>query len=91
MTVMKSIVRSALMLLLLAIWAVAIAQAQPVEEPPAAAAADEQVLEELPGESAAGTEADKEEESAVQASPEDVFRPGDEISEDYPVPLPADI
>ena len=26
-----------------------------------------------------------------EASVEDVFKPGDEISEDYPIPLPADI
>lgn len=32
-----------------------------------------------------------EEDQAVQASADEVFTPGDEISEDFPVPLPADI
>jgi hypothetical protein len=31
------------------------------------------------------------EEEIVEATPDQVFQPGSEISEDYPVPLPADI
>jgi hypothetical protein len=31
------------------------------------------------------------EDPAVEARADEVFRPGDEISEDYPVPLPSDI
>jgi hypothetical protein len=53
--------------------------------------ADEQALEEQPDESGTDTGADEEEEPAVEASAEDVFKPGDEISEDYPVPLPSDM
>jgi hypothetical protein len=34
---------------------------------------------------------DDAEEPATEASVEEEFKPGDEISEDYPVPLPADI
>lgn len=32
-----------------------------------------------------------EEDPAVRASADDVFEPGEEISEDFPVPLPSDI
>ena len=57
-------------------------EAQPCPEPEDAAAAD-----------AVGSDpADAvEEDQAVQASADEVFTPGDEISEDFPVPLPADI
>lgn len=116
------------MLLLLGIWAMAIAQAPPDQEPapaadaggqalpcvpatdapqasagksgplegqtegagPAAVPCEEQAAE-APGEPDAGQEASVEEDPDVEASVEDVFEPGDEISEDYPVPLPADI
>lgn len=39
----------------------------------------------------AGTEATGEEEPEVEVSAEEVFEASDEISEDYPVPLPSDI
>ena len=32
-----------------------------------------------------------EEDPYIEATADEVFEPGDEISEDYPVPLPADI
>lgn len=32
-----------------------------------------------------------EEDPSVKASADEVFQPGEEISEDYPVPLPSDI
>lgn len=44
-----------------------------------------------PGEFVAGPEAAVEENPAVQASAGEEFTPDDEISEDYPVPLPSDI
>ena len=50
---------------------------KPCEDPGAAIAADD-ALEES-------------EELPTEASVEEEFKPGDEISEDYPVPLPADI
>jgi hypothetical protein len=57
------------------------AEAEPAAEPAA----------EAPDETVAGPEATVEEDPGVEASADDVFTPGDEISEDYPVPLPADI
>jgi hypothetical protein len=38
-----------------------------------------------------GLEAVVEEDPAIEASADEVFTPGDEISEDYPIPLPSDI
>lgn len=32
-----------------------------------------------------------EEDPGIEASADEVFTPGDEISEDYPIPLPSDI
>ena len=32
-----------------------------------------------------------EEDPAIEASADEEFTPGDEISEDYPIPLPSDI
>ena len=57
---------------------------------------EEQESGDLPGEivagqEATGSEAEGEEDSAFEASPEEEFTPVDEIPEDYPVPLPADI
>jgi hypothetical protein len=43
------------------------------------------------GEGVAGPEAAEEENSAEEASAAEVFEPDEEISEDYPVPLPSDI
>lgn len=88
---MKPIVRNALLLSLLVTWAVAVAQAPPDSEPAAVAAADEQALEEDPGESPPDAELEEEEAPDVEASADEVFKPGDEISEDYPVPLPSDM
>jgi len=56
-----------------------------------AALGEETVLEEVPGDSAAGIEADAEQTTGAEISGEGVFKPVDEISEDYPVPLPSDI
>lgn len=95
MKAMKPTVRSTLLLSLLATWAVAVAQTPPDGEPAAVVAAEEQAPEEEPDESSTDTGVDtgvdEEEEPAAEASAEDVFKPGDEISEDYPVPLPSDI
>lgn len=38
-----------------------------------------------------GPEAIVEEDMAIEATADEVFEPGDEISEDYPIPLPSDI
>ena len=38
-----------------------------------------------------GPEAVVEEDPAIEASADEEFTPGDEISEDYPIPLPSDI
>ena len=46
---------------------------------------------EAPGEIVAGLETTGEDDSDMEASAEGEFKPGDEISEDYPVPLPSDI
>jgi len=49
-------------------------------------------LEEIePIDPMAGLESAVEEDAAVQASAEEEFTPDQEISEDYPVPLPSDI
>jgi hypothetical protein len=39
----------------------------------------------------AGIEAAVEEDPAIEASADEEFTPGDEISEDFPIPLPSDI
>ena len=49
---------------------------------PGAVPCEEQEPEAAPGE---------EQDSGVEASAQEEFTPGEEISEDYPVPLPADI
>ena len=136
---MKHTIKRTLTLLLLGIWAVAIAQTPPGgeqaagteaggQDPPCvpatdalqapagasgpldsqpkdagqpfvpceekvseAASGEEQALGAAPGESATGGGANMEEASDVDVSAEEVFEPVDEISEDYPVPLPSDI
>ena len=57
-------------------------EAAPCEEPDGAPE---------PGDADSGPQAAVEEDLAVQASADEVFTPGDEISEDYPIPLPSDI
>ncbi len=70
----------------------AVADSVPCEErDPEATPDEEQPSAETPGEIAAGPEPGGEHESDVEASAEEEFNPGDEISEDYPVPLPSDI
>jgi hypothetical protein len=76
-------------------------EGQPEGAEPVAVPCEQQAAEAEPGEEqlstgaageiVAGPEATVEEDPDVEASAEDVFEPGDEISEDYPVPLPADI
>jgi len=105
-------------LLMLAGWAVAMAQAPPGETPAGAADADLQSLPCVPAGQAApaggeqgttgpsavpceepkpadvadaGPAAAVEEDPGVEASANEEFTPDDEISEDYPVPLPSDI
>jgi hypothetical protein len=62
-----------------------------VEKAPEAASGEEPALEEVPGESAADAGGSVEETPDVEASADEVFSPEDEISEDYPVPLPSDM
>jgi len=61
------------------------------EEGPKTASGEEPHSAEAPGEIVAGPEVIAEEDSGAEASVEEVFQPGDEISKDYPVPLPSDI
>ena len=66
--------------------------AEPCAEPSPAAGTDETPDAAQPAETAeAGLEAVVEEDPAIEASADEVFTPGDEISEDYPIPLPSDI
>ena len=44
-----------------------------------------------PDRSDPGAEPNEEETADAEGSADEVFKPGDEISEDYPVPLPSDI
>lgn len=94
------------LILLLGTWLAALAQTPPGEEPdeepflgelPATTEIDAAGIEDDP-EDDAGDEFEDEFGSAIdentlptEASPEEEFTPGDEISEDYPVPLPSDI
>ena len=63
----------------------------PCEELDPEAVPGEEQDPEAPGEIVAGLETTGEDDSDAEASPEEEFKPGDEISEDYPVPLPSDI
>lgn len=81
-----------LLILLAGAWAVALAQAPPEENPEPGAEAGESrpgaQEEEIPDVPVSElTEAEK----AAKAMADEDFKPGDEISEDYPVPLPSDI
>jgi len=58
---------------------------------PKIAAGEEQTFGEAPDGSAADAGANLEEAPDVEISADEVFRPTDEISVDYPVPLPSDI
>jgi hypothetical protein len=58
---------------------------------PGAVPCEEQDSGDSPGEIVAGPEEKEEEDAVVEASAEEEFTPDDEISEDYPVPLPADM
>ena len=78
-----------LLIMLLGAWAAALAQTPPEEnaatEPDAALEQPAEVDESQDEEEM--TEAEK----AAKAMADEDFKPGDEISEDYPVPLPSDI
>jgi hypothetical protein len=68
------------------------AEAMPGEEQdPETTPGEEQDSAEVPGEIFAGPETNEEDDSDIEATAEGEFKPGDEISEDYPVPLPSDI
>jgi hypothetical protein len=68
------------------------AEAMPGEEQdPETTPGEEQDSAEVPGEIFAGPETIEEDDSDIEATAEGEFKPGDEISEDYPVPLPSDI
>lgn len=103
---MKPFLKAILLLWLTGSGAMALAQdpadaapaaAESVDELPAAeAGADEQAgAAALPGELPVEPESDPgslvEEDARVAASAEEEFDPDEEISEDYPVPLPSDI
>ena len=82
-------------LFLLGAWALAVAQTSPdAETPPADPEAARPCVSveeaEMLGEGQDYEICDEEAE-AVEAKVEEEFKPGDEISEDYPIPLPADI
>jgi hypothetical protein len=94
--------RMLLILLSLGYWAVATAQVPPGDDPgtlpakPTTESAESVVPEEAeaatPVDDAPGSPADAvEEDSAIKASAQEEFDPDEEISEDYPVPLPSDI
>ena len=52
---------------------------------------EETASSEAPDQPIEGPAASVEEDPAIEASAQEVFKPGDEIPEDYPVPLPSDI
>lgn len=98
--------RMLLILLSLGYWVVAAAQVTPGDDPateaidPAAESAASNVPEEVvdaapvddaADQAAGGPAAAVEEDSAIKASAQEEFDPDEEISEDYPVPLPSDI
>jgi hypothetical protein len=102
----REILRNLALAALVAGSGLALAQAPPVGEQaepcdPATAPCEEQAAvpedDEAPlappsSEAAeAGIEAVVEEDAAIQASADEEFTPDDEISEDYPIPLPSDI
>jgi hypothetical protein len=99
----RGILRRLLLPALLGSWALAVAQVPPGPDSPAGTDAggaargqEAEPCEEPDGVAgsdpvAAGPEAVVEEDPAVEASADEVFTPGDEISEDYPIPLPSDI
>ncbi len=61
------------------------------EQDPETPPGEAQRSAEAPGEIVVDPEAIEELDSDAEASAEGEFKPGDEISEDYPVPLPSDI
>lgn len=61
------------------------------EQDPEATPGEEQRSAEAPGEIVADPKTNEEDDSDTEASADGEFKPGDEISEDYPVPLPSDI
>ena len=90
-----------LLIMLLCAWAAALAQTPPDGQ---ATAEPESVQEQLPEANEIASEEDlaemesteaeeelTEAEKAARAMADEDFKPGDEISEDYPVPLPSDI
>lgn len=102
----REFLRHFLLLALVGGWTLAFAQAPPDGEQaepcdPATEACGEQApvpeagetpLAEPPSETVeTGLEAVVEEDPAIEASADEEFTPGDEISEDYPIPLPSDI
>ncbi|MDX1379589.1 MAG: hypothetical protein R3233_00645 [Xanthomonadales bacterium] len=66
--------------------------ARPADDPSQADSADPEPADPmLTDDTLAGPAAAVEEDSAIQATAEEEFNPDEEISEDYPVPLPSDI
>ena len=83
-----------LLIMLLCAWAAAMAQTTPDEK----SMSEPESAQEQPAEAdevLAEDDLDEEElteaEKAAKAMADEDFKPGDEISEDYPVPLPSDI
>jgi hypothetical protein len=61
------------------------------EQDPGATPGEEQLAAAVPGEIEADPEFLEEEDPEFEATADEEFDPDDEISEDYPVPLPSDI
>jgi hypothetical protein len=61
------------------------------EQNPGATPGEERLATDGPGEIDAGPESVVEPDPDFEASADEEFNPDDEISEDYPVPLPSDI
>ena len=83
-----------LLIMLLCTWAAALAQTPPdgnaMAEPETAQEQPEEV-DTVKTEEELAEEELTEAEKAARAMADEDFKPGDEISEDYPVPLPSDI
>lgn len=68
------------------------APAEPATEPGESVAADEpDATDEQATQKVSDLSDLVEEDASVEAKADEEFTPGDEISEDYPVPLPSDI
>ena len=85
----KTVRLLSVLLILTTSFGLAFAQAPPVEDETDTVQAEEQLAEEAEAvpDLAEGVELDP----AVEARADEEFNPDEEISEDYPIPLPSDI